>query len=95
MCHYFFRMLHLYYKSIIKILYELWEDAMGKFLTALHVKTTGKEQFIEKFTQLMKKDGYVPCSEDEAAISYAAVFEGGWRYDTTGLFVLCIGTAEV
>ena len=52
---------------------------MGKFLTALHVKTTGKEQFIEKFTQLMKKDGYVPCSEDEAAISYAAAFsEGGW-----------------
>ena len=42
---------------------------MGKFLTALHVKTTGKEQFIEKFTQLMKKDGYVPCSEDEAAVS--------------------------
>lgn len=52
---------------------------MGKFLTALHVKTTGKEQFIEKFTQLMKKDGYVPCSEDEAAVSYAAAFsEGGW-----------------
>lgn len=52
---------------------------MGKFLTALHVKTTGKEQFIEKFTRLMKKDGYVPCSEDEAAVSYAAAFsEGGW-----------------
>lgn len=52
---------------------------MGKFLTALHVKTTGKEQFIEKFTQLMKKDGYVPCSEDEAAVSYAAAFsEDGW-----------------
>lgn len=52
---------------------------MGKFLTALHVKTKGKEQFIEKFTRLMKKDGYVPCSEDEAAISYAAAFsEGGW-----------------
>ena len=52
---------------------------MGKFLTALHVKTKGKEQFIEKFTQLMKKDGYVPCSEDEAAVSYAAAFsEGGW-----------------
>ena len=27
----------------------------------------------------MKKDGYVPCSEDEAAISYAAAFsESGW-----------------
>lgn len=52
---------------------------MGKFLTALHVKTKGKEHFIEKFTRLMKKDGYVPCSEDEAAISYAAAFsEGGW-----------------
>ena len=52
---------------------------MGKFLTALHVKTTGKEQFIEKFTRLMKKDGYVPCSEDEAAVSYAAAFsECGW-----------------
>ena len=27
----------------------------------------------------MKEDGYVPCSEDEAAVSYAAAFsEGGW-----------------
>lgn len=52
---------------------------MGKFLTALHVKTKGKEQFIDKFTRLMKKDGYVPCSEDEAAVSYAVAFsEDGW-----------------
>ena len=52
---------------------------MGKFFTALHVKSNGKEQFIKAFTQLMKKDGYVPCSEDEAAISYAAAFaESGW-----------------
>lgn len=52
---------------------------MGKFFTALHIKSKCKDQFIKTFTQLMKKDGYVPCSEDEAAISYAAAFsEGGW-----------------
>ncbi len=52
---------------------------MGKFFTALHIKCSGKERFIKEFTQLMKKDGYVPCSEDEAALSYAAAFsEGGW-----------------
>lgn len=52
---------------------------MGKFFTALHIKSNSKDQFIKMFTQLMKKDGYVPCSEDEAAVSYAAAFsEGGW-----------------
>lgn len=52
---------------------------MGKFFTALHIKSNSKDQFIKLFTQLMKKDGYVPCSEDEAALSYAAAFsEGGW-----------------
>ncbi len=52
---------------------------MGKFFTALHIKCNGKERFIKEFTQLMKKDGYVPCSEDEATLSYAAAFsEGGW-----------------
>lgn len=52
---------------------------MGKFFTALHIKSKCKDQFIKTFTQLMKKDGYVPCSEDEAAISYAAAFsEDGW-----------------
>ncbi len=52
---------------------------MGKFFTALHIKCSGKERFIKEFTQLMKKDGYVPCSDDEAALSYAAAFsEGGW-----------------
>lgn len=51
---------------------------MGKFFSALHVKSS-KERFIREFTQLMKKDGYVPCLEDEAAVSYAAVFsDGGW-----------------
>lgn len=52
---------------------------MGKFFTALHIKSNSKDQFVKMFTQLMKKDGYVPCSEDEAALSYAAAFsEGGW-----------------
>lgn len=52
---------------------------MGKFFTALHIKSNSKDQFVKMFTQLMKKDGYVPCSEDEAALSYAAEFsEGGW-----------------
>ncbi|MCM1166499.1 MAG: hypothetical protein NC299_12995 [Lachnospiraceae bacterium] len=52
---------------------------MGKFFTALHVKSNSKEQFIKEFTQLMKRDGYVPCSEDAAALSYAAAFsEGSW-----------------
>ena len=47
---------------------------MGKFFTALQIKSNSKNQFVKMFTQLMKKDGYVPCSEDEAALSYAAVF---------------------
>ncbi len=52
---------------------------MGKFFTALHVKADAKDGFVNAFEQLMKKDGYVPCSEDEAAVSYAAAFsEGGW-----------------
>lgn len=52
---------------------------MGKFFTALHIKSNSKDQFVKMFTQLMKKDGYVPCSEDEAALSYAAAFsDGGW-----------------
>lgn len=52
---------------------------MGKFFSALHIKSSSKDQFVKMFTQLMKKDGYVPCSEDEAALSYAAAFsEGGW-----------------
>ena len=52
---------------------------MGKFFTALHIKSNSKDQFVKMFTQLMKKDGYVPCSEDEAALLYAATFsEGGW-----------------
>lgn len=52
---------------------------MGKFFTALHLKSNSKDQFVKMFAQLMKKDGYVPCSEDEAALSYAAAFsEGGW-----------------
>lgn len=51
---------------------------MGKFFSALHVKSS-KDRFIREFTQLMKKDGYVPCLEDEAAVSYAAAFsDGGW-----------------
>ena len=52
---------------------------MGKFFTALHIKCNSKDQFVKMFAQLMKKDGYVPCSEDEAALLYAATFsEGGW-----------------
>ncbi len=52
---------------------------MGKFFTALHIKSNSKDQFVKMFTQLMKKDGYVTCSENEAALSYAATFsEGGW-----------------
>ncbi|MDE6732168.1 MAG: hypothetical protein K2J77_04755 [Oscillospiraceae bacterium] len=52
---------------------------MGKFFTALHVKADSRDGFVNAFEQLMKKDGYVPCPEDEAAVSYAAAFsEGGW-----------------
>lgn len=52
---------------------------MGKFFNTLHVKADNKDGFVNAFEQLMKKNGYVPCSEDEAALSYAAAFsEGGW-----------------
>lgn len=57
---------------------------MGKFFSALHVKSS-KDRFIREFTQLMKKDGYVPCLEDEAAVSYAAAFsDGGWATLSNG-----------
>lgn len=53
---------------------------MGKFFNTLHVKTVKRETFIECFEWIMKKEGFVPCSDnDEAEVSFAAAFsEGGW-----------------
>ena len=41
---------------------------MGKFFTAMHIKSNSKDRFVKTFTELMKKDGYAPCAEDEATV---------------------------
>lgn len=53
---------------------------MGSFFTNLQVKDNdGRMKFVNQFCDLMKKRGFVPCAEDEAAMSYALAFsEGGW-----------------
>ncbi len=53
---------------------------MGRFSTTVHIKdNAGKMKLINTFCEVMKKRGFVPCSEDEAALSYLLAFgEGGW-----------------
>lgn len=53
---------------------------MGRFSTTVQVKDSlGRIKFVNSFCEMMKKRGFVPCSEDEAALSYLLVFgEGGW-----------------
>lgn len=53
---------------------------MGKFFNTLHVKSSNREAFIAGFEWIMKKEGFVPCSDtDEAEVAFAAAFsEGGW-----------------
>lgn len=52
---------------------------MGRFSTTLHIKNnTNREKFTKSFYKAMKKRGFLPCSEDEAAVSYFLGFGGGW-----------------
>ncbi len=53
---------------------------MGRFSTTVHIKdNAGRMRFINTFCEVMKKRGFVPCPEDEAAMSYLLAFnEGGW-----------------
>lgn len=53
---------------------------MGRFSTTVQIKNkTDRAGFRNLFCDVMKKRGFVPCAEDEAALSYALAFsEGGW-----------------
>ncbi len=53
---------------------------MGSFFTNIQVKdNVGRMKFVNQFCNLMKKRGFTPCVEDEAALSYALAFsEGDW-----------------
>lgn len=53
---------------------------MGRFFSNVHIKNNvGRMKFINQFCDLMKKRGYVPCTEEEAAFSYLLAFsEDAW-----------------
>lgn len=53
---------------------------MGRFSTTIQIKNNiDRSSFINSFCDVMKKRGFVPCAEDEAALSYALAFnEDSW-----------------
>lgn len=53
---------------------------MGRFSTTVQIKNNAdRMRFLNSFCDVMKKRGFVSCSEDEAALSYLLAFgEGGW-----------------
>lgn len=52
---------------------------MGRFSTTVHIKNNvDRMRFVNAFSDVMKKRGFVPCSEDEAAQSYLFAFGEGW-----------------
>lgn len=53
---------------------------MGRFSTTVQIKNNiDRSSFINSFCDVMKKRGFVPCVENEAALSYALAFsEDGW-----------------
>lgn len=52
---------------------------MGRFSTTVHVKNNvDRMRFVNTFSDVMKKRGFVPCSEDEAAQSYVFAFGESW-----------------
>ncbi len=52
---------------------------MGRFSTTVHIKdNAGRMKVINSFCEVMKKRGFVQCSEDEAALSYLLAFSEGW-----------------
>ena len=52
---------------------------MGRFSTTVHIKNNAdRMRFVNTFCDIMKKRGFVPCAEDEAAQSYLFAFGEGW-----------------
>lgn len=52
---------------------------MGRFSTTVHIKNNvDRMRFTNTFCDVMKKRGFVPCTEDEAAQSYLFAFGEGW-----------------
>lgn len=52
---------------------------MGRSSTTVHIKNNvDRMRFVNTFCDVMKKRGFVPCSEDEAAVSYLLAFGEGW-----------------
>lgn len=53
---------------------------MGRFSTTVQIRNNAdRTGFINSFCDMMKKRGFEPCPEDEAALSYLLAFgEGGW-----------------
>lgn len=49
---------------------------MGRFSTTVHIKANG--DFLTAFGEMMKKRGFEPCSENDAALSYFVALSGGW-----------------
>ena len=52
---------------------------MGRFSTTVHIKNNvDRMKFVNAFCDVMKKRGFAPCTEDEAAVSYLLAFGEGW-----------------
>lgn len=52
---------------------------MSRFSTTVHIKNdVDRMRFVNTFCDVMKKRGFVPCSEDETAQSYLFAFGEGW-----------------
>ncbi len=53
---------------------------MGRFFSNVHIKdNVGRMKLVNQFCDLMKKRGFLPCTDDEAAFSYLFAFsECGW-----------------
>lgn len=49
---------------------------MGRFSTTVQIKANG--DFLTAFGEMMKKRGFEPCSENDAALSYLVALSGGW-----------------
>lgn len=50
---------------------------MGRFSKTVQIKGSA-DKVKDRFCEVMKKRGFVPCQEDEAALSYLLAFGGGW-----------------
>ena len=52
---------------------------MGRFSTTVHIKNNvDRMRFVNTFCDVLKKRGFAPCTEDEAAVSYLLAFGEGW-----------------